>query len=77
MRWNITPPLELENLLPYDFTYTVFDKDTKRQFDGSLKKGDRVPVHTVQLGHLLGLRLEIPDAGTRERADLCRGRTIT
>jgi vacuolar protein sorting-associated protein 13A/C len=63
MCWNITPPLEVENLLPYDISYAIFDKDSRQQFDGFLRKGLRVPVHTVQLTHLLGLRIEVPDAG--------------
>lgn len=63
MKIYITPPLELENLLPYDFSYVIYDHDNRQQLSGYLRKGLYVPIHSIQLDHLIGLRIEIEDAG--------------
>jgi vacuolar protein sorting-associated protein 13A/C len=59
----IRSPLELENLLPYDIAFTVIDKDAKQHYAGTLESGKSSPVHSVNLGHLIGLRLEVNRLG--------------
>jgi hypothetical protein len=63
MELKVCPPVELENLLPFDLGYKIFDRTTTKEFGGWLRKGLSVPIHTVELNHLIGLRVEIPDAG--------------
>jgi len=63
------PPLVLENLLPYDLIYKIFDRNSRQEFQGSLAKGFAGPIHTVDLGHLLGLSIELPNMPFR-RSDI-------
>ncbi|KAJ1955730.1 Vacuolar protein sorting-associated protein 13, partial [Dipsacomyces acuminosporus] len=72
MRLVMTPPLEIENLLPYAMSICVIDKTANRKWVSSLKRGGISPVHAVQPGHLVLLSARIPDAGF----DLCEGTII-
>jgi len=63
MSVGIFPPLEIQNLLPYDLTYRLFDKQTKRDYKAHLRKGLSGPVHGADLSHLLALSIEMPDTG--------------
>ena len=56
-------PLEVENLLPYDVDYLVFDKNTNQSWGTFLRRGGRMPVHSVQLSHLVLLNVKIQDPG--------------
>ncbi|KAK3299597.1 uncharacterized protein B0H64DRAFT_389102 [Chaetomium fimeti] len=51
MRLKISAPVTLENLLPYDFKYRIYDKSTKKD----------CPVHVVELSHLLLLSIDMQD----------------
>ena len=59
MTIKVTAPVEVQNLLPYDLTYSVFDKSTKREWSNFLRKGGVSPVHAVQLTHLLLMKIDI------------------
>ncbi|TPX30777.1 hypothetical protein SmJEL517_g05746 [Synchytrium microbalum] len=57
---KLLPPFQLENLLPHDIRYIVFDKTAKLEYRQTLKKGAVDPVHTLDPTHLLALNIEIP-----------------
>lgn len=61
MRLKVSPPIVLENLLPYDFKYRIYDKNTKRDWTNFLRKGGVSPVHVVELSHLLLLSIDMQD----------------
>ncbi|KAI1625793.1 hypothetical protein EDD37DRAFT_625576 [Exophiala viscosa] len=61
MRIQISAPVEVQNLLPYDFKYRIYDKNTKKDWTNFLRKGGVSPVHVVELSHLLLLSVEIED----------------
>ncbi|KAI1324409.1 vacuolar protein sorting-associated protein 13 [Xylariaceae sp. FL0255] len=61
MRLKISPPIVLENLLPYDFKYRIYDRNTKRDWNNFLRKGGVSPVHVVELSHLLLLSVDMQD----------------
>lgn len=59
MRLRISAPIEVQNLLPYDFKYRIYDKDTKKDWTNFLRKGGISPVHVVELSHLLLLSIDM------------------
>ncbi|EJD03959.1 vacuolar protein sorting-associated protein vps13 [Fomitiporia mediterranea MF3/22] len=61
MKLNLRAPIELENLLPFDIRYKVFDKDTNHNWNSFLRKGGNTPVHSVELSHLVLLSVTIED----------------
>lgn len=61
MRVRLSPPVELQNLLPYDFKYRIYDKNTKKDWTNFLRKGGVSPVHVVNLTHLLLLSVDLQD----------------
>ena len=61
MRIRLSAPIELQNLLPYDFNYRIYDKNTKKDWTNYLRKGGVSPVHVVELSHLLLLSIEMRD----------------
>ncbi|KAF4122047.1 vacuolar protein sorting-associated protein 13A/C [Geosmithia morbida] len=61
MRIKLSAPVTLENLLPYDFKYRIYDKNTKRDWSNFLRKGGVSPVHVVELSHLLLLSIDMQD----------------
>lgn len=68
MKIVLTAPIEIVNLLPVDFSYRIYDKDTKKDWSNWLKRGETSPVHVVQLSHLLLLSIH-PKEGGYERTD--------
>ncbi|KAJ2350189.1 Vacuolar protein sorting-associated protein 13, partial [Coemansia sp. RSA 2618] len=72
MRLVMTPPLEIENLLPYALQVCVIDKTVGRKWISGLARGGVAAVHAVQPGHLVLLTMRIPDAGF----DQCDGTII-
>ncbi|KAJ7597035.1 vacuolar protein sorting-associated protein 13 [Mycena floridula] len=58
---KLRAPLELENLLPYNLQYRVYDKNTDQNWKSYLRKGGVMPVHSVELGHLVLLNVEVQD----------------
>ncbi|EAW10592.1 membrane morphogenesis protein VPS13 [Aspergillus clavatus NRRL 1] len=61
MRVRIFAPVEIQNLLPYDFKYRIYDKDTRKDWTNFLRKGGVSPVHVVELSHLLLLSIDLED----------------
>ncbi|KAI1343749.1 vacuolar protein sorting-associated protein 13 [Xylariaceae sp. FL0016] len=61
MKLKLSPPIVLENLLPYDFKYRIYDKNTKRDWTNFLRKDGVSPVHVVELSHLLLLSADMQD----------------
>ena len=61
MRIQISAPVEVQNLLPYDLKYRIYDKNTKKDWTNFLRKGGVSPVHVVELSHLLLLSVDVED----------------
>lgn len=61
MKIKLSAPVTLENLLPYDFKYRIYDKNTKKDFSNFLRKGGVSPVHVTELSHLLLLSVDMQD----------------
>ncbi|KAL2125638.1 hypothetical protein VTJ04DRAFT_2003 [Mycothermus thermophilus] len=61
MRIKLSAPVTLENLLPYDFNYRIYDKNTGKDWTNFLRKGGVSPVHIVELSHLLLLSVSMQD----------------
>lgn len=66
MRIKLSAPIELENLLPYDFKYRIYDKNTKKDWTNFLRKGGLSPVHVVELSHLLLLSIDMQDTAFKQ-----------
>ncbi|KAF2841938.1 vacuolar protein sorting-associated protein 13 [Patellaria atrata CBS 101060] len=61
MRIRLHAPIEVQNLLPFDFKYRIYDEDTKKDWTNFLRKGGVSPVHVVELSHLLLLSVDLQD----------------
>ncbi|RMZ86779.1 hypothetical protein DV736_g5997, partial [Chaetothyriales sp. CBS 134916] len=61
MRIQISAPVEIQNLLPYDFKYRIYDRNTKKDWTNFLRKGGVSPVHVVELSHLLLLSVDVEE----------------
>lgn len=61
MRLKLSAPVTLENLLPYDFKYRIYDRNTKKDWSNFLRRGGVSPVHVVELSHLLLLSIDMQD----------------
>ncbi|KAL4243512.1 VPS13 family protein [Abortiporus biennis] len=58
---KLRAPIELENLLPYNLEYRIYDKDTDQNWRSYLRKGGIMPVHSVELRHLVLLNVDVQD----------------
>ena len=65
MKISLSAPLEVQNLLPYDFKFRIYDKNTKKEWANFLRKGGLSPVHVVELSHLLLLSIDMQDTGMK------------
>lgn len=63
MSLRLYAPMELENLLPFDVQYRIYDKNTDQQWKSYLRHGGIMPVHSVELAHLVLLNVTIQDTG--------------
>jgi len=61
MRIRISAPIEVQNLLPYDFKYRIYDKSTQKYWTNFLRKGGVSPIHVVELSHLLLMSVDMQD----------------
>lgn len=59
----VSAPLEVMNLLPFDFNFRLYDKSSKKDWSGSVKKGESTFIHVVTLDALLLLSIEPLDCG--------------
>ena len=50
--------IEIENLLPFDFKYRLYDKHARKDWTGRVEKGVKSYVHVVNLESLLLLSVE-------------------
>lgn len=65
MRIRLSAPVVIQNLLPYDFKYRIYDKNTKKDWTNFLRKGGESPVHVVELSHLLLMSVDLQDTPFR------------
>ncbi|KAI5362557.1 putative vacuolar protein sorting-associated protein [Septoria linicola] len=87
MRLKLSAPIEVQNLLPFDFKYRIYDKNTKKDWTNFLRKGGVSPVHVVELSHLLLLSIDMQDTpfkasefaiiNTNDKNDFQREKTMT
>jgi len=61
MRIRLSAPIEIQNLLPFDFKYRIYDKSTKKDWTNFLRKGGVSPVHVVELSHLLLVSIDMQE----------------
>ncbi|CAO3674063.1 hypothetical protein G6F70_001780 [Rhizopus microsporus] len=61
MAIRLSAPIEIENLLPYDFNFRIIDKTSGQDFSSFLRKGGVMPIHVIENGHLVLLSIEMPD----------------
>ncbi|KAG2023495.1 hypothetical protein CC2G_001143 [Coprinopsis cinerea AmutBmut pab1-1] len=59
---RLRAPLELENLLPYNLEYRIYDKNTDQNWRSYLRKGGVMPIHSVELGHFILLNVTLQDS---------------
>lgn len=73
-------PLILENLLPYDFKYRIYDRESQYDFSSTLDQGALSPLHSVDTNHTIGISIDIDKKGlkTRQVAVICNapGRSV-
>jgi vacuolar protein sorting-associated protein 13A/C len=65
MRLRLQAPVEVQNLLPFDFKYRIYDSNTKKDWTNFLRKGGVSPVHVVELSHLLLISVDMQDTPFR------------
>nr|KAJ3420850.1 hypothetical protein HK105_005137 [Polyrhizophydium stewartii] len=61
------PPFTLENLLPHDINYIIFDKATRQESRGMLKGGAADALHTLDPTHILALNILVLNTDLRQR----------
>jgi vacuolar protein sorting-associated protein 13A/C len=66
MAINLSAPIEIENMLPFDFNFRIVDKTTGQDFNSYLRKGGVIPIHVIENEHLVLLSIEIPDSSYRK-----------
>ncbi|TEB35046.1 hypothetical protein FA13DRAFT_1915662 [Coprinellus micaceus] len=62
IKLKLRAPLELENLLPYNIEYRIYDKNTDQNWKSYLRKGGIMPIHSVELNHFILLNVAIQDS---------------
>ncbi|KAJ1680426.1 Vacuolar protein sorting-associated protein 13 [Spiromyces aspiralis] len=63
MTITLAAPLEIENLLPYDFKFQIINQATREVWTNSLARGGVSAVHCFRPGELMIFRMLVPDAG--------------
>lgn len=61
MTLHLRAPIELENLLPYNLQYRIFDKQLDQNWSSYLRQGGLMPVHSIELRHLVMLNVNVQD----------------
>lgn len=59
----ISAPLEIENLLPFDINFRLYDKTTRKDWSGTVSKGVSTFVHVITLRSLLLLSVQPQGCG--------------
>ncbi|KAG8880371.1 hypothetical protein FRB97_000908 [Tulasnella sp. 331] len=60
---RLRPPIEFENLLPYDVRYTIYDRDSRKKWTSYLRRGGLMPIHCVHLDQFVLFNVEIQEIG--------------
>ncbi|CAH2355297.1 vacuolar protein sorting-associated protein 13 [[Candida] railenensis] len=63
MKIIISAPVEVENLLPFDLDYRLYDKSSRKDWSGTIAKGVKTFIHVSSLKSLLLLSVEPKDCG--------------
>lgn len=58
---TLSAPIEIENLLPFDFNFRIVDKTSGQDFSSFLRKGGVTPIHVIENNHLILCNIEMPD----------------
>jgi vacuolar protein sorting-associated protein 13A/C len=58
---RLSAPIEIENLLPFDFKFRIVDKTSGQDFSSYLRKGGVTPIHVIENNHLVLFNVEMPD----------------
>lgn len=61
MAIRLSAPIEIENLLPFDFKFRIIDKTSGQDFSSYLRKGGITPIHVIENNHLVLFNVEMPD----------------
>ncbi|RDI80750.1 putative arabinogalactan endo-beta-1,4-galactanase A [Venturia inaequalis] len=61
MRIRLHAPVEVQNLLPFDFKYKIYDQQTKKDWTNFLRKGGVSPVHVVEVSRTLLMSVDMQD----------------
>ncbi|PVU99655.1 hypothetical protein BB559_000513 [Furculomyces boomerangus] len=72
MHLVISSPLEIENLLPYNIQFRIYDKTGNCDWSSVLPSGEVSSVHSVKPNHLVLMSIRIQDA----KFDRCDGAVI-
>ncbi|ORY90221.1 hypothetical protein BCR35DRAFT_261800 [Leucosporidium creatinivorum] len=59
---RLRAPVEVQNLLPHDIRYRVFDKNLEHNWTSFLRDGGVSPIHIAELSHLLLLSVDVQDS---------------
>jgi vacuolar protein sorting-associated protein 13A/C len=55
---DLSPPIEIENKLPFELKFHMVDKTSRFDFGSNLAKADTLPIHVIDADHLLLLSIE-------------------
>ncbi|EGV63967.1 Vacuolar protein sorting-associated protein 13 [Yamadazyma tenuis] len=66
MNLVISAPVKVVNLLPFDMNYRLYDKGSRKDWSGSIKKGATDFIHVASLRSLLLLSVEPKDFGFKK-----------
>lgn len=72
---RLRAPVEIENLLPFDIRFRIYDKNREHNWSSFLRKGGTSPLHMAELSHLLLLSVEIQDSREMTRQTRCTRKT--
>ncbi|SCV68005.1 BQ2448_126 [Microbotryum intermedium] len=61
LKLRLRAPVEVQNLLPHDIQYRVFDKNIEHNWTSYLREGGISPIHIAELSHLLLLSIDVQD----------------
>jgi len=59
---RLRAPIEVENLLPFDIRFRVYDKNREHNWSSFLRQGGTSPLHMAELSHLILLSVEVQDS---------------
>ncbi|KAI8888651.1 hypothetical protein K501DRAFT_320796 [Backusella circina FSU 941] len=68
MSLEISPPIEIENKLPFELKFHLVDKTSGFDFGSKLAKADTLPIHVIDSDHLLLLSVEVENYNKSEHA---------